>query len=97
MNDEHLDNLFAAAREAPIDTASLELGFETRLLARMRTERTAVAAWFVWSRRLAPVFAAVVLVLGVWEALTPGDPFWGLATDLGAETALVEILTGEQK
>ena len=64
---DNLDNLFAAARQSKPDTARAEFGFETRLLARLRAEREQVAPWFAWTWRLAPVFAAVVLALGIWN------------------------------
>lgn len=95
MNDEQLSRLFAAAREAAPDTARAEFGFETRLLARLRAERGALVPWFVWTWRLAPLFAAIVLALGVWEFTSPGDAFLALSADVSDETALVEMLTGE--
>ncbi len=64
---DNLDDLFQAARQAKPDTARLEFGFETRLLARLRVERAAEAPWYALAWRLAPVFAAVVFALGVWE------------------------------
>jgi len=56
------DKLFKVVREAKPDTSRAEYGFETRLLARLRAERSQPIAW-----RLLPVFAAVVIVLGVWN------------------------------
>jgi hypothetical protein len=67
MNDDHLDHLFGAARQAKPDTSRAEFGFETRLLARLRAEREQTAPWFAWMWRLVPVFAAVVLALGIWN------------------------------
>lgn len=64
---DHLDKLFKAARQAPVDTARVEFGFETRLLARLRADRSAVTPWYSFAWKLSPVFAAIVLALGVWN------------------------------
>ncbi len=64
---DNLDKLFQAARQAPVDTSRQEFGFETRLLARLRAE----TPWYAFAWRLVPVFAALVLALGVWQYLTP--------------------------
>jgi hypothetical protein len=66
---DRLDTLFQAARQSPPDTSRQEFGFETRLLARLRSERATPWTMFAW--RLAPVFAAIVLALGVWHFTTP--------------------------
>lgn len=79
MNDKHqhdpqeerLDRLIASARRATVDTARAELGFETRLMARLRAERGAATPWFNWTWRLAPVFALIVIILAVAEWTTP--------------------------
>lgn len=65
MND-NLDKLFKAARADERDTARVQYGFETRLLARLRHERAQEQPWYAFAWRLVPVFAAVVVVLGVW-------------------------------
>ena len=62
--DQQLDRLFAAAREDVADTARAEFGFETRLLARMRSERS--GSWLTWAWRLCPYFAALALAAGIW-------------------------------
>lgn len=62
MNDEQLNKMFQAARAKP-DTARVEFGFETRLMARLRES---AAPWFALAWRLMPAFAAVVLVAGAW-------------------------------
>ncbi|MEI6085435.1 MAG: hypothetical protein WCS70_14205 [Verrucomicrobiota bacterium] len=69
------DKLFKAAREAKPDTSRAEYGFETRLLARLRAERSQPISW-----RLLPVFAAIVLMLGVWNR--------AVFTPVSLETAL---------
>ena len=63
MSDK-LEKLFQATRAAHPDTARVEFGFETRLLARLRREP---APWFIFAWKLLPFFAVVVLVLGAWN------------------------------
>jgi hypothetical protein len=94
MNDDQLNKLFTAARQAPPDTGRAELAFETRLLARLRAQRQATP-WFAWTWRLAPLFAAVVIALGVWNITGASDPLADLRADGSDETALVAMLTGE--
>ncbi len=98
--DPDLEKFFAAARP-PRDTARVELGFETRLLARIRAEKQSAAAipWFYWAWRLTPIFAAIVLVLGVWTMAGSGSPGladWpaALATDQ-APQEFISTLTGD--
>ena len=59
---DNLDKLFRIARDSKTDTSRAEFGFETRLLARLRAERSRPVVW-----RLMPVFAAIVIMLGVWN------------------------------
>ena len=65
--DSSLEALFRAARaeaEHPaVDRA--QLGFETRLMARLREERS--GSVFSWAWKLAPFFAALALAAGVWS------------------------------
>ena len=70
-SDKKLDRLFHAARLVPLDTTRLEFGFETSLMAQVRQERERVMPWGVWSWRLLPVLASLVLVLGAWAWLVP--------------------------
>jgi hypothetical protein len=95
---DNLDNLFKAARAARPDTARVEYGFETRLLARLRAERTQAVPWLAFTWKLMPVFAAIVVALGVWNFTGDGTG----ATDLrsaiaGDESSLALHLTGEQQ
>lgn len=90
MNDDQLNRLFAAARQAPPDTSRAALAFETRLLARLRETQRPATLWTVWTWRLAPIFATVVIALGVWTMATPSS----VATE--EETMLVALLTGEE-
>ena len=98
MNDEQLDKLFQSARAIQPDTSPAEYGFETRLLAQLRENRARSTPWPILAWKLIPVFACIVVVLGVWT-------FTGLSTsssDLGnaitgdhEESTLVSYLTGE--
>ncbi|MEJ0000958.1 MAG: hypothetical protein WDO13_18370 [Verrucomicrobiota bacterium] len=65
-----LDVLLAAARGERADTARAEFGFETRLLARLRERRRADASsvWAMVTWRMAPFFAAALVVLALWDA-----------------------------
>ena len=56
--------LFRAARENADGLDSLEYGFETRTLARIREERG--TSWLAWAARLCPFAAALALAAGVW-------------------------------
>ena len=89
-----LDKLFATGRPAKLATGPVEYGFETRLMARVRAERER-SPWGPVAWRLVPVFAAVVVALGVWN-------FAGNLTDLHAaiagdsdESLLISTLTGD--
>lgn len=95
MNDEQLSRLFAAARRDKPDTSRAELAFETRLLARLRTQRALPPPWFAWAWRLVPVFAAVVIALGIWNFVAPDSSVTEL-TDNNDDTMLVALLAGEE-
>jgi len=93
-----LDRLFEAARKAELYKAAREHGFETRVLARIRETRTGDMQFLSWVWRLMPVFASLVVCLGLWVSVF--DP--GSSTDIslmdmsgGEETAVVSSLAGE--
>jgi len=98
MNDDRLDELFRAARTVKPDTARTEYGFETRLLARLRAERDQYLPWYTFAWKLIPVFAAIVVMAGVWTLVAPGpsrtDIDSAIAGDEGERT-LVTYFTGE--
>ena len=81
------DKLFQAARQERPDTSRVEFAFETRLLARLRTP---AEPWTAWTWRLAPVFAAVVLALGIWNYTVPVPNIE--TTD---EATLASVLVGD--
>ena len=68
QGDAKLDTLFAAARSRRINTSSIEYGFETRLMARLRSEQQSSSVWAMVSWRMMPFFAACVLGLALWQA-----------------------------
>jgi hypothetical protein len=70
--DEPLDVLFAQARAHRPETGRAEYGFETRLLARLRTSSQRVSHWSVASWRLVPFFALVVAALAFWAVQVNG-------------------------
>lgn len=87
LNDAELDALFAAARTVRPETSRAEFAFETRLLARLRTESSVGA----WSWRLLPWFAALTCTIGALNySVLFGD---GLPTPNNfAEWVLVRFL-----
>jgi hypothetical protein len=94
---DNLDNLFKAARAAKRDTSRAELGFETRLLARIRAERAQAAPWFAFAWKLLPAFAAIVVVLGVWNYAALNDEPADLRTAIagnGDESTLTTHFIG---
>jgi hypothetical protein len=95
MNDEKLDNLFAAARGVKPDTSRTEYGFETRLAARLRADRKQTVPWYAFAWKLIPAFAAVVVALGVWTFVDSGtgDLQSAIAGDRD-ETTLAAFFTG---
>jgi len=61
-----MDELFKLARTVEPNISRSEMGLETRVLARLRTERESLAVWFTWTWRLVPIFAVLVMALGGW-------------------------------
>jgi hypothetical protein len=64
--------MFAQARSHRPDTGRAEYGFETRLLARLRTSPQRISLWSVASWRLVPFFALVVAGLAFWAIQVNG-------------------------
>ena len=84
--DKRLDRLFAAARDAPPDTTRAEEGFEGRVAARIRERRpgSGEIPLGAWAWRLAPLFGAVVIAIGVWTAATIPETVTGAGTEIAA-------------
>ena len=68
-----LDVLFDKARVVEPDVSRTESGFETRLLARMRSEKESHVLVFEWVWRLVPIFAAITISLGTWYYYAPDN------------------------
>ena len=66
--DETIARLLRAVREDAADTSRQEFAFETRLMARLREERS--GSVFAWAWKLAPFFATVVLAVGICNRAT---------------------------
>ncbi|MGD0586769.1 MAG: hypothetical protein ABSA86_13535 [Oryzomonas sp.] len=96
--DERLDRLFAAARNARVDTSALEEHFETRLMARLRERRAQGIPWYALMWRMVPVFAVLVILIAVYSTSykppSSGDLFAAISS--GQEEYLAQnVLTGE--
>lgn len=96
--DLNLDRLFRAARAEEADTSRFEFAFETRMLARLREERS--ASVFAWSWKLAPFFAALALAACWWSQSTvaTADSLAGFvehAAEGAQEQQLVAYFTGQ--
>jgi len=97
-SDESLDRLFAAARNARIDTSALEEHFETRLMARLRERRSEGIPWYALIWRMVPMLAVLVVVIAVYSAsyrpLLSDDLFAAISS--GQEEYVAQnVLTGE--
>jgi hypothetical protein len=95
MNDEQLNQLFQAARESRPDTSRAEYGFETRLLAALREDRDHATSWAALTWRLMPVFAAIVVVTGVWSYNVQSQTGAEAVLGAGGETAMAGLTGGE--
>lgn len=71
--DDGLNALLARARAERPDTSRAEYGFETRLMARLRSARQPDSIWAAVSWRLSPLFAACVLALALWHSQVETD------------------------
>jgi hypothetical protein len=68
-HDELLDKLFSTVRADKPDTAAVENHFETRLLARIEEQQGNEASLPVWTWRLMPWFATIVVMVGIGAVL----------------------------
>lgn len=97
--DQQLACLFAAAREEQPDTIRHEWGFETRVMARLREDRSLALSMCAWAWRLCPFFAALALAAGLWSRSTDArvradSSFLMEVSQVGDEQALIRFLTG---
>jgi hypothetical protein len=101
ISDEQLDALLHAARaEQPAwtdDASRLEFGFETRVLARVREQRS--TSWIVWAWRLCPFAATLAIAASAWTYIhrdeSPDTESVYDAVRLGGISALHYYLGGE--
>ena len=96
--ENNLDRLFAAARKAELYKREHEHGIETRVLARIRANRTKNRSFLLWAWRLMPFFASVVICLAIW--LSFFEPSHGSELIAGAgsgyeDAVVVSYLAGE--
>jgi hypothetical protein len=68
-------------------------GFEARAAARIRGARRGVegVSFGAWAWRLAPLFAGLVLAVGVWTAATVPDPVPGTGAEIAAAWEAAEL------
>lgn len=95
--DKELERLFISARKAAPYGAACEEGFEARVMARVRAARGERTPFFLWEWRLIPVFATLVIMIGIWIFMLRPRPAIDLSalTRIGSEEAvLVASLTG---
>jgi hypothetical protein len=84
--DELLDELFRRARLMKPDTGSVEMHFETRLMAAMEEKRSAQDLWSSWAWRLVPWLAVIVIIVGIGSfAIDPGQSADLYATFTGGD------------
>ncbi len=74
MDDTSFDRLLGRLGAGRRDTSRLELGFETRVMARIREDREQQPAFFRMAWRLAPVFVSLFVVVSSWVYITGNDP-----------------------
>jgi hypothetical protein len=97
-NEDKLDGLFVAARKAEPYKKEIEYGFEARLMAKIRAKRERQMPFSLWAWRLIPVFASIVIFLGIWTYSSRYSHMIDLSAITGIgneETTMVAFLTGE--
>jgi hypothetical protein len=96
--DSKIDRLFAAARKAGHYDPGREYGFETRVMSRIRAEREAKIPFILWAWRLTPLFASIVIILGIWISAFESFRITDLSAAAGIrneEFMIAASLTGE--
>jgi type IV secretory pathway component VirB8 len=96
--DNDLDKLFAAARKAELYKTEREYGFETRVLARIRADRTENRSFLFWAWRLMPFFALLVICLTIWISFLEPSHASDLIAGAGSgyeDAVVVAYLAGE--
>ena len=62
-SDKRLDQLFAAARTEYSEKIALEEHFETRLMARIREQRSELLPWYAMAWRMLPAYTGIALIV----------------------------------
>lgn len=96
--DNNLDRLFAVARKAELYKKEREYGFETRVLSRIRANRTENRSFLLWAWRLMPFFASVVICLAIWISFFEPTHASDLIAGAGSgyeDAVVVSCLAGE--
>ena len=89
-----LDALLGTLRAHRPDTSRHEYGFETRLLARLREERS--ASIFTWAWRLCPYFALLAIAAAYWGHTASADaPLWSEVEVAAPEQTLASFMSGD--
>lgn len=83
--DVMVERLLQAGRTARMPTDAAEFAFETRLMARLRAERSEEAAQGALIRWFVSSCATIVLVLGAWQVASPTEEFGGLYSAIAGE------------
>lgn len=92
----NMDELFTLARTVKPDIYHVERGLETRVLAKLRSERESLTVWFTWTWRLVPIFTVLVMVLGGWYySASPNVDMRTAITSNYEQTMYVSSLMGD--
>lgn len=97
-SEEKLDRMFEAVRNLKPETAALEWGFESRLLAKIHERRESRLVWFHWVWRFVPVFMVLTLLIGFTSlAIRPerSQDLFASITSGQEESLVMTYLTGE--
>lgn len=93
-----VERLLRAGRSARTPTDTTEFAFETRLMARIRSERSGEAAQGLLIWRFVSSCAALVLILGAWHVASPVDEWGGMVSAIAGEphhTLVAEYSMGD--
>ena len=95
MNDDELNDCLRQLHEAPSDTSRAEYGFETRLLARIRSEKDASPPLGIWAWRLSPLFLLITAAALFWASPSTSDTTLNVAvTGLSQDWEVLPYMTG---
>ncbi len=98
MNDMKLESLLGALRGKVVNTARIEHGFETRMMATLRQRQAQEPAVFFMAWKLAPMFLALLFVMGGWVytvASPQGAVHFSAVGARHEEVQMVRYMTGD--